>query len=185
MGGLSLGLILNSPCLHHENCLADKKENFYWHLGNERVRYTHSNQSIRKRNLTFLSIIKRKTTGHKFIHCWRRHDISTKFYSPLTGAQMEDVRGSWWRRDSSPSGEGGNKFSIFPLVCFRYAFSTSSSKNSDEFSSFHLTFFLSFRMSPFFSNTQVRSKHWARYDLKVVAIIFQCCELDCKLVDEV
>lgn len=37
------------------------------------------------------------------------------FISPLTGAQMEDVRGSWWRRDSSPSGEGGNKFSIFPL----------------------------------------------------------------------
>ena len=115
MGGLSVGLILNSPCLHHENCPVDKKENFYWHLGNERVRYTHSNQSIRKRNLTFLSIIKCKTTGHKFIHCWRRHDVSTRFYSPLTGAQMEDVRGSWWRRDSSPSGEGGNKFSIFPL----------------------------------------------------------------------
>lgn len=37
------------------------------------------------------------------------------FIPPLTGAQMEDVRGSWWRRDSSPSGEGGNKFSIFPL----------------------------------------------------------------------
>lgn len=55
----------------------------------------------------------------------------------------------------------GISFQYFlSVVCFHYDFSTSSSKDSDKFSSIGLTFSLSsFRMSPFFSNTQARSKH--------------------------
>ena len=47
--------IPNSPNYHHKNCIADSKENYYWDVGRERVKWYYSVQTIYCVIFSFLS----------------------------------------------------------------------------------------------------------------------------------
>ena len=38
ISGLLVDPISNSPDWHHENCMVDSKENYYWDLGSKKVK---------------------------------------------------------------------------------------------------------------------------------------------------